>query len=368
MIEENDILAILFRVTYIRDRFHLFKYPFTEKLLEQWRLFLRQFPNENACYTYLYDHKWPDGFRCPKCNYPNCTKILTRRMPIYQCHQCYHQTTLTANTIMELSRLPLQKWLMAFFFLSLDQIGVNAFQLHLLLQVTYKTAWTLHRKVRQAISQADFFELLGKTMDHSNKMDTVDTDEKTSSTPTFTTNSHTCGIMFERAPQHKPVMIGFEMNSPQMQADVANHSNVGKAGANSSINSSTYSHKHTHDPLITHIKLKLIPTTHMVGIDRVSSPYVATYKHLHFEKHISPDQITHAPRMSYRQRRAVQKAFDYMIRRFIQTYGTIKNKYLQFYFNEMCFYYEATIHQYSIFHRLSKLSMIYKAHKAIRAN
>ncbi|MFD2114679.1 transposase [Paenibacillus yanchengensis] len=409
---EDLILSILFRVPYIRDRFHLYEYPLKEELLAQWRHFSQQFPDDNACYTYLYYQKWPDGFRCPKCNYANYTEILTRRMPIYQCHCCNHQTTLTANTIMEQTRLSLRKWLMAFFFLSLDQIGVNAYQLHLLLQVNYKTAWALHRKIRQAISCAISFNLLGKPDDHNLKRNSLEEVQNTESYQSVTP-LHTCGIMFERAPQHMPVMIGFEMNRPNFQSYKSTHSDsntptyvftrnhisvLDNANDNrkpildhtynlnhrpihtrtynptasfahaNTYNTSTYTQTlsiisnltSSTDPIVTGIKLKLIPPAHMVGGANVSSPYVQAFKQMHFENYFPKDNIIHAPRMKYRQKRAVQKAFDYMMRRFNQTYGTIKNKYLQFYFDEMSFYYNATIHKASIFHQLSKLSMIYK--------
>ena len=29
--------------------------------------FIRRFPNEEACFDYLYKVKWPNGFVCPVC-------------------------------------------------------------------------------------------------------------------------------------------------------------------------------------------------------------------------------------------------------------------------------------------------------------
>ncbi|MFD2114508.1 transposase [Paenibacillus yanchengensis] len=355
MVNKEEILAILFRVPYIRNRQRMSEYPYVEELLCMWNDFVLQFPDEEACYIFLCKKKWPNGFRCPRCHNVAASKITTRKMPIYQCYHCQHQTTLTAGTIMEQTRLPLQKWLAAFFFLSLDQVGVNAFQLHLLLQVTYKTAWALHRKIRQTISQTDINCLLGepmvandceKNIIHTTKINNIkavnnahqmnnsgtDTVEPSGVQVECVHNKqNTYGIMFERAPQHKAVMIAFEMSE-------SNHS--------------------SYSSTLQQMKIKQIPVKYMVSScygNRVLTPYVEAFKKNHFANKIT---VTHAPRMSYYKRKVIQRAFDTIMHRFNQTYGaTIGNKYLQLYYDEVCFYYFAIAQQISIFQRLAQLSM-----------
>ncbi|MFD2116680.1 transposase [Paenibacillus yanchengensis] len=349
LIHEDDLLSTLFRVPYMRQRYRISDYPNIKDLLAKWRQFLKKFPDENTCYNYFFQLKWPNGFRCPQCHFPNASKITSRRLPIYQCYQCHHQTTLTAGTILEQTRLPLQKWLAAFFFLSLDQLGVNALQLHLLLQVTYKTAWSMHRKIRQRISQADYFHPVGghpTSISISSSISIDLTKKETDSTeltegneptktneltesPKETINRvSTCGIMFERAPGHKAVMIGFEIADD------------------------------LYDPALEQIKIKLIPQQYLISREdgnSISFSYIELFKEQHFA---IESTVVPAPRMRYRKKRAVQRVFDQVVKRLVQTYGTIRNKYLQYYYDEMCFYYQAAIQKINLFQRLSQLSMV----------
>ncbi|QGQ95715.1 DDE transposase [Paenibacillus psychroresistens] len=76
-------------------------------------------------------------------------------MPLYQCINCHHQASLTVGTIMESSSTDLRKWFTALFLVSSTESGINALRLSNVLQVTYKTAWLMLRKIRQSITQAD---------------------------------------------------------------------------------------------------------------------------------------------------------------------------------------------------------------------
>ncbi|CAH8772725.1 transposase [Paenibacillus dendritiformis] len=114
----------------------------------------RRFPTESACADYLVQWKWPHGFSCPRCNHHSAYMTKTRRLPIYQCRACRHQTTPTVGTVMEGSRTPLRKWMAAFWLFSRAQEGINAVRLRSLIQVTYKTAWSMLHKIRAAVSHA----------------------------------------------------------------------------------------------------------------------------------------------------------------------------------------------------------------------
>jgi len=101
--------------------------------------------------AFFFKQRWPDGFECPNCGCGHYYIISTRRLPLYQCRFCKHQTTVTAGTVMDRSRTPLSKWTEAIEVLSATY-GVNAVQLSSLIHVTHKTAWIMLRKIRRAIS------------------------------------------------------------------------------------------------------------------------------------------------------------------------------------------------------------------------
>ena len=69
--------------------------------------FLKRFPNDKACAEYLYSVKWPKGFVCPVCGHLHGYAL--NRSGRYQCAKCRHQTSLTANTVMHRTHLPLTK-------------------------------------------------------------------------------------------------------------------------------------------------------------------------------------------------------------------------------------------------------------------
>lgn len=111
--------------------------------------------NEAEINSFLFHMKWPSGFVCPRCHHGEAYVIKTRRLPLYDCRACRHQTSLIAGTIMEGSRTALWKWLTAIWLVSRTDLSFNAVQLRSLIQVTYKTAWSMLHKIRTAISRAD---------------------------------------------------------------------------------------------------------------------------------------------------------------------------------------------------------------------
>ncbi len=108
----------------------------------------------NELIDFFYRLKWPDGFRCPKCLHPHAYTVHGRSLPLYQCKQCRHQTSLKAGTVLEKSRTPLEKWAAAIQAMSRLH-SINAVQLMTKIQVTYKTAWSMLRKLRQSLHAMD---------------------------------------------------------------------------------------------------------------------------------------------------------------------------------------------------------------------
>ncbi|MFC5703576.1 transposase [Cohnella faecalis] len=121
--------------------------------------FCQHFDSERACADALYDARWPNGFRCPECRHTRSYVIRTRRLPLFECCSCRHQTSITCGTIMEGSSTSLTRWFQAIYLLS-QPAGISATRLSEIIQVTYKTAWLIAHKIRHAISQADNCEPL----------------------------------------------------------------------------------------------------------------------------------------------------------------------------------------------------------------
>jgi transposase-like protein len=121
--------------------------------------FCEHFNSDQVCADALFEARWPDGFRCPACGHSHFYHIRTRRLPLYECRSCRHQTSVIAGTIMEGSSTPLPRWFQAMFLLSRPS-GISSAALSKVIQVTYKTAWLIARKIRHALQQADESEPL----------------------------------------------------------------------------------------------------------------------------------------------------------------------------------------------------------------
>ena len=58
---------------------------------------------------------------------------------------------MTVGTVMERSHIPISKWMLAFRLMTASKKGMSAHQLHRMLGVTYKTAWFLTMRIREAM-------------------------------------------------------------------------------------------------------------------------------------------------------------------------------------------------------------------------
>ena len=125
----------------------------SKKKMLSFTQFIKRFPNEKACVEYLHKIKWPDGFECPVCGCRHGYALKNRRQ--YQCARCRHQTSLTANTIMHRSHLPLTKWFWAIYLVACDKRGISALAMAGKIEVCYETAWNMLRRIRAAMEMRD---------------------------------------------------------------------------------------------------------------------------------------------------------------------------------------------------------------------
>jgi transposase-like protein len=97
---------------------------------------------------------WPDGPVCPHCRErERITKLQGKahRPGLYWCKACRGQFTVTVGTVYERSKVPLHKWVLASHLLCAGKKGTSAHQLHRMLGVTYKTAWFMAHRIREAM-------------------------------------------------------------------------------------------------------------------------------------------------------------------------------------------------------------------------
>lgn len=99
--------------------------------------------------------RWPKGPYCPKCGGADRqTRVegKSHRPGLIYCNHCTAQYTVTVGTVFERSKVPLTKWWMATHLLTSSKKGMSAHQMHRMLGVTYKTAWFMCHRIREAMA------------------------------------------------------------------------------------------------------------------------------------------------------------------------------------------------------------------------
>jgi hypothetical protein len=122
--------------------------------------FEKRFATEEACRAYLAALRWPNGFRCPKCEANRSWP--TGRVGLLECAACHYQVSVTAGTILEGTRKPLGLWFRAMWLVTSEKNGVSALGLQRQLGFDrYETAWTWLHKLRRAMVRPGRDRLVG---------------------------------------------------------------------------------------------------------------------------------------------------------------------------------------------------------------
>jgi transposase-like protein len=116
------------------------------------------FHDEDKAREALESELWPNGPFCRHCGNSDPDKIAkmqgkSHRPGLYYCSECEGQFTVTVGTVLERSKIPLTKWLMAARMFNSGKNGVSAHEIHRTLGVTYKTAWFMMHRLREAMNE-----------------------------------------------------------------------------------------------------------------------------------------------------------------------------------------------------------------------
>ena len=121
--------------------------------------FESRFSTEEACREYLFQLRWPEGFRCPRCG---GGKAWAVGATLFQCSGCDHQTSVTAGTVFQDTRKSLTIWFRAMWYVTSQKNGASALGLQRVLGLgSYRTAWSWLHKLRRAMVRPDRDRLTG---------------------------------------------------------------------------------------------------------------------------------------------------------------------------------------------------------------
>lgn len=132
-----------------------------------------EFATDEQCLAFIEKMRWPEGVRCVTCGGDRISRIRTKEgtrkvkntetgavelkpvppRDLFECLEptCQQQFSTTSGTVYADTHLPLQKWLIAIALTCNAKKGISAKQMQRDLEVTYKTAWYLNHRIREAM-------------------------------------------------------------------------------------------------------------------------------------------------------------------------------------------------------------------------
>jgi transposase-like protein len=114
------------------------------------------FHDDDKARDWLEARVWPNGPVCPHCGSVRPARMGGKpsRPGLFHCPDCRRPFTVTVGTVFQRSKIALPKWLMTLYLLHSSKKGVSSQQIHLTLGVSYKTAWFITHRIREAMKGA----------------------------------------------------------------------------------------------------------------------------------------------------------------------------------------------------------------------
>ncbi|WP_041374457.1 IS1595 family transposase [Phenylobacterium zucineum] len=131
---------------------------------------MTRFATDEAARAYLEAVRWPEGPVCPHCGNADAARVYEIaanpakkvRAGLRECKECGKQFTVTVGTIFEDSKIPLRKWLVAWYMLCSSKKGISALQMQRMLELgSYRSAWFMMHRIRFALREPAFTDKLG---------------------------------------------------------------------------------------------------------------------------------------------------------------------------------------------------------------
>lgn len=117
-------------------------------------LFAPHFQDADKAREYLERLRWANGVVCPHCGVVGEhyeLKGKTTRPGLRKCSDCRKQFSVTVGTVFERSKIALNVWLMAVHLICSSKKAISSHQIHRMLGVTYKSAWFMTHRIREAM-------------------------------------------------------------------------------------------------------------------------------------------------------------------------------------------------------------------------
>jgi transposase-like protein len=266
----------------------------------------KKFATEEAALLHLIKMRWPNGVRCLACDHDKVYLIETKGKTgkvarLFECADCGLHFSATTNTLFHDSHLPLTKWFAAISLMVDGKKGISASQLGRHIGMTYKTAWHVCHRIREAMQEPKSFKIGGESV-------TVEIDE------TFV-GGRKRGVGHKAGRDAKTVVLGM-------------------AERNGRIHLKTVKSRLGLD-MKPAIQEKLRPSTKEVVTDHLRSYQDIIPK----EKHTRKSHKEELKDRNWTSTQTVENAFSLFKRGIIGNYHQLSREHLDRYLGEFCWRY-----------------------------
>jgi transposase-like protein len=276
----------------------------------------KSFPTEDAALLYWIKTRWPDGVRCLACDHDKCYLIETKGKTgkvarLFECADCGLHFSATTNSLFHDTHLPLQKWFMAISLMVEGKKGISANQLKRHIGVTYKTAWYVCHRIREAMQEEKSSKIGGEAI-------TVEIDE-------MYVGGRKRGTGTWKGRQNKTIVMGM-------------------AERNGNIHLQTVKSRLALD-MKPVLDAKLSPDTKQVVTDGLPTYQFVIPK----DKHVQGNHKEEMRNKNWTQTQTVENAFSLFKRGIVGNYHQLSREHLDRYLGEFCWRYNRRHQQPRLF-------------------
>ena len=114
---------------------------------------LRMFPDNATAEAWFEKQRWPEGRFCPDCGSVNTVAVASRKPMPYRCRDCRSHFSVRKGTVMQSSKLGLQKWAIALYMMTTGIKGTSSMKLYREVGIRQATAWFLMQRIREGFME-----------------------------------------------------------------------------------------------------------------------------------------------------------------------------------------------------------------------
>ena len=109
----------------------------------------KMFPDDASAETWFEIQRWPHGRFCPDCGSLSTVPVKSRKPMPYRCKDCRKHFSVRKGTVMQSSKIPSQKWVLAIYMMTTGIKGTSSMKIHRELGIRQSTAWFLMQRIRE---------------------------------------------------------------------------------------------------------------------------------------------------------------------------------------------------------------------------